>query len=242
MTMTEHTVDDRPKYERVTDELARRARELAAHTALPAERELMHELGVSRMTVRKAIERLVRRGLVYQVQGSGTFVADPEMVTKTLQLTSFTEDMMRRGLQASTSVLSTQVVAASVEVARRLDIDAGTEVFTLDRLRLADEQPMALESVHLAPLGVDWTDLDPAGSLYAQLETAGVSVARAAQTIDAVNLDREQAHALDQPIAAAAMRVTRVSYTATGRPTELAQTIYRGDRYSFDVVISRDAG
>ena len=66
-------------------------------------------------------------------------------------------------------------------------------------------------------------------------------VQRAAQTIEAVNLDREQAHALDQPVGAAALRVTRVSYTDPGVPVEFAQTIYRADRYGYDLVVSRDA-
>ena len=105
--------DDRPKYERVVDEIAERAQQLAPHDALPSERELMSELGVSRMTIRRAIQVLGRRGLIYQVQGSGTFVADPDVVTKTLRLTSFTEDMVQRGLTPSATVLRTDVVTRS---------------------------------------------------------------------------------------------------------------------------------
>jgi|APMI01.1.fsa_nt_gi GntR family transcriptional regulator len=232
---------ERPKYEQVADEIARRASGLDAHDALPSERELMAELGVSRMTVRTALEQLARRGLVYQVHGSGTFVADPEIVTKTLRLTSFTEDMELRGLTPSTRVLSLTVMPASADVARRLRVHPETEVLVLHRIRLADGSPMALEAVHLPPLGLSWSAVDPSSSLYAQMETVGVRVDRAAQTIEAVNLDREQAHALDQPIGAAALQVTRVSYTADGTPVELAQTIYRGDRYDYDLVISRDA-
>ncbi|MGW3495639.1 GntR family transcriptional regulator [Streptomyces sp. NPDC001020] len=234
-------MEERPKYERVADELARQARQLQPHDTLPSERDLMQQLGVSRITVRRAIELLGRRGLVYQVHGSGTFVADPDVVTKTLRLTSFTEDMEQRGLTPSTRVLSTQVAPADAEVARSLRIDPGVEVLVLERLRLADGQPMALESVHLPPLGIDWKIIDPTSSLYAQMESIGVSVERASQTIEAVNLHPEQAHALDQPVGAAALRVTRVSYTQPGLPVELAQTIYRGDRYDYDVVISRDA-
>ncbi|HET7476128.1 MAG TPA: GntR family transcriptional regulator [Dermatophilaceae bacterium] len=232
---------EQPKYEWVADELARRVAALQPHDTLPSERDLMQELGVSRMTVRRAIELLGRRGLVYQVHGSGTFVADPEVVTKTLRLTSFTEDMVARGLTPSTKIRSAQVAPAPDEVARRLRIAPQTQILTLERLRLADGQPMALEAVRLPPVGVDWSALDLTSSLYAQMESLGTTVQRAAQTIEAVNLDRDQAHALDQPVGAAALRVTRVSYTEAGRPVELAQTIYRGDRYDFDVVISRDA-
>lgn len=242
MTMVEDGAMTRPKYELVADELSRRAGDLAAHDALPSERDLMQQLGVSRMTVRRAIEQLVRRGLVYQVQGSGTFVADPAVVTKTLRLTSFTEDMEQRGLTPTTTVRSTGSTGASAEIARRLGIEPGEEVFVLERLRLADGTPMALERVHLPALGIDWASVDPGTSLYAQMAAEGWTVERAAQTIEAVNLDRETAHALDQAVGAAALRVTRVTYTEAGRPVEHAMTIYRGDRYGYDLVISRDAG
>lgn len=242
MTMSMDADTSRPKYELVADAIDRRAGELNPHDALPSERELMQQLSVSRMTVRRAIEQLVRRGLVYQVHGSGTFVADPAVVTKTLHLTSFTEDMVQRGLTPTTTVLSTGTTLATPEIARRLGIQPGEDVFRLERLRLADGKPMALECVHLPPLGIDFTTIDPATSLYAQMEAQGWTVERAAQTIEAVNLDHDQAHALDQAVGAAALRVTRVSYTDAGQPVEHAMTIYRGDRYGYDLVISRDAG
>lgn len=242
MTMSMEADTSRPKYELVADAIDRRAGELNPHDALPSERELMQQLNVSRMTVRRAIEQLVRRGLVYQVHGSGTFVADPSVVTKTLHLTSFTEDMVQRGLTPTTRVLNVGTAPATPEVARRLGIQPEEEVFLLERLRLADGTPMALERVHLPPLGMDWSTIDPATSLYAQMEAGGWTVERAAQTIEAVNLERTQAHALDQAVGAAALRVTRVSYTDAGQPVEHAMTIYRGDRYGYDLVISRDAG
>ena len=234
--------EQRPKYEQVADELASRAQALKAHDVLPSERELTQELGVSRMTVRRAIELLGRRGIVYQVHGSGTFVADPEVVTKTLRLTSFTQDMVQRGMAPSTQVISSGPTTAGEEVARRLRIERGVEVLAIVRLRLADGQPMALETVHLPPVpDMDWSRIDLTGSLYAQMASHGVLVDRAAQTIEAVNLDREQAKALDQAVGAAALSVTRTSYVEAGLPVELAQTIYRGDRYDFDVVVSREA-
>ncbi|MEP7331863.1 MAG: GntR family transcriptional regulator [Terracoccus sp.] len=239
--MSSQGTDHRPKYERVVDEIARRAKQLAAHDALPSERELMTELGVSRMTVRRAIQVLGSRGLVYQVQGSGTFVADPDVVTKTLRLTSFTEDMVQRGLTPSATVLRTDVIPAPADIAQGLRVEPGTEVFVLERLRSADGISMALECVYLPPCGLDWSDIDPSTSLYEQMAAGGLVVQRAAQTIEAVNLDRDQAHTLDQPVGAAALRVTRVSYTDPGVPVELAQTIYRGDRYGYDLVVSRDA-
>lgn len=239
--MPSSSTDGRSKYLRVADELIESIKTLDPHDSLPSERDLMQTFGVSRMTIRRAIEQLGRQGIVYQVQGSGTFVTDPEVVTKTLRLTSFTEDMERRGLTPSSSTLSSSVEPASGEVARRLHLEPGTEVLRLERLRLADGEPMALETCYVPPIGIGWTEFEPAGSLYAQMKAHGINVDRAAQTIEAVNLDRDQAHRLDQPVGAAAFRVTRVSYRETGVPVELAATLYRGDRYDFDLVISREA-
>lgn len=238
--MSNNVVPEQPKYEWVAEEIAQRASALEPHDNLPSERDLMQQLGVSRMTVRRAIEQLVRRGLVYQVHGSGTFVADPEVVTKTLRLTSFTEDMVQRGLTPSARVLQTARVTAGADVATQLRIAPGTEVLMLSRLRSADGKPMAIEYVHLPALDLEWSEIDPTSSLYDQMQSAGYRVERAAQTIEAVNLDPSQALALEQAVGAAALRVTRVSYTDSGQPVELAQTIYRGDRYHFDVVVSRD--
>jgi GntR family transcriptional regulator len=213
---------------------------MGPHDALPTERELMRQFSVSRMTVRNALARLVARGIVYNVQGSGTYVADPEVVTKTIRLTSFTEDMQQRGLAPESRVLATSRVDAPSELARRLHVETGAGLVFVRRLRLANGTPMALEVVHLVEAGVDWPSVDLEGSLYEQLAHQGVRVVRAAQTIGALNLDAEQARHLDQAVGAAALRVQRVGLTDRGQPFEHAETLYRADRYTFDVVVARE--
>jgi GntR family transcriptional regulator len=227
-----------PKYEQVAASLTRRIAAMHPHEPIPTERELMRQFGVSRMTVRNALAKLVSRGLIYNVQGSGTYVAPPEVVTKTLRLTSFSEDMAQRGHVPASRVIDRREDSADAATAAALGLAVGAPVLVVERLRLADGVPMALERVTLAPLPEGF-GLDANGSLYAQLKGAGILVSRATQTIEAVNLGREEARFLDQAVGAAALRVRRTTYTDRGQAIELAETIYRADRYSFDVVVER---
>jgi GntR family transcriptional regulator len=242
MAASAQPVGDRrpPKYEILAAALEERVRAMNAHDALPTERQLLEEFQVSRTTVRQAIQLLIRKGLVYNVQGSGTYVANPAVVSKSLRLTGFSEDMRQRGLEPASEVLAQGAVAASAELAAKLHVTPGAPLLAMRRLRSADRVPMALEYVYLVAAMVDLERINPEQSLYEQLSDEGVHVSRAAQTIEAVNLDAEQARYLDQAVGAAALRVQRVSFTDRGTAFEHAETIYRGDRYSFDIVVGRD--
>ena len=228
------------KYQAVAAILEDEVSGMRPHDVLPTERELMRRFSVSRMTVRNALARLVAKGVVYNVQGSGTYVADPEVVTKTIRLTSFTEDMLQRGLAPESRVLATSRVSASPELARRLQVEPGADLVLVRRLRLANKIPMALEVAHLVATGLDWDAVDLEGSLYEQLGHQGVRIVRAAQTIGAVNLDAEQARHLEQAVGASALRVQRTGVTERGQALEHAETLYRADRYTFDVVVARE--
>ena len=239
--MSVHAVTGRgprtPKYEVVANRLKHKVSALEPHGMLPTERDLMEEYGVSRSTIRQAIAVLMRDGFVYNIQGSGTYVGDPAVVAKTLRLTGFSQDMRQRGLKPSSVILHSGTVSASVQLAALLGVPSGTTLVVIDRLRLADDQPMALEHVCLVQALTTDVRLDPTQSLYRQLETAGITVERANQNIDAVNLDPTQAKLLDQAVGAAALRARRVTYTDRGQALEHAETIYRADRYSFEFVI-----
>jgi len=229
------------KYEQLAATLEKRIPTMAPHAALPTERELLEEFSMSRGTVRQAIRVLQSRGLVYNVQGSGTYVSDPAVVSKTLRLTGFTEDMRQRGLQPSSRVLANQTVVAPPGLAATLQVAPGSSLRMLHRLRLADGVPMALETIYLVNDMIAATDVDFDRSIYEQLSEAGIVIDRAAQTIRAVNLDVEQARLLDQAVAAAAIQVSRVTYTDRGQPFEQAVTTYRGDRYSFQIGVGRSS-
>jgi GntR family transcriptional regulator len=230
------------KYERVAQAIRRSILgSLSPHDALPSERELTAAHGVSRMTVRHAIASLVEEGLLYNVHGSGTYVGSPGLLTRAPKLTSFSEDMARRGYEVSSRVLEFGTVSASEEVAVALRVVPGSPCTHLRRLRLADEHPMALEDVYLPQAILADDQFDRSGSLYERLRELGHEVFRAEEEIQGINLDAASARLLDVTRGAAALRVTRVSSSRRGQVIEFARTIYRADRYSFQVVVTRDA-
>ena len=136
----------RPKHAQLRDVLAELATtELAPDAAIPSERELMTTYDVSRATVRKAIDGLVADGLLHRIHGRGTFVARPRLESR-LHLASFSQDMRRRGLTPSTRLLDVELDRPPAEVAAALGLDDDALAWRLDRVRLADGQPIALEN------------------------------------------------------------------------------------------------
>ena len=161
------TEGPRPKHAQLSDVLADLAvHELGPDVAIPSERELMTTYDVSRATVRKAIDSLVADGLLHRIHGKGTFVARPRLESR-LHLASFSQDMRRRGLTPSTRLLDVELDEPPADVAKALDLSADGSAWRLDRVRLADGQPIALENGWypraLLP-GLDRHDLG--GSLY----------------------------------------------------------------------------
>ncbi|MGP7959249.1 GntR family transcriptional regulator [Sanguibacter sp. A247] len=213
--------------------------EAEPHTRLPTERDLAAELDVSRPTVRQALAHLEVDGLVYRVQGAGTFVADPR-ITKSIELTSFSEDMRSRGLVPGSRMIVGQTLDAGPRVGPALGISPASDVIHLERVRTADGSPVCHEDVWLPGwLGAELVEEVMGASLYEALLRRGVSVVRAEQTIAATVLDPRTAELLDAPPHSAALHVTRTSYDVRGRAVEHAVTTYRGDRYDYSLTIHR---
>lgn len=229
------------KYERLRASIAEDiAAGLAPHDSLPSERTLMTTYGVSRMTVRRALALLVEEGLVYRRRGSGTYVADPAMISKTLSLTSFSEDVRERGMTPGALTQQVSWLPATPEVAADLGLSPGEEVVHLERVRTADGIPLCIEEVWLA------ADLVPADfatgavtSLYETLSDLGLEPQVASQTIRATLVDVEQAALLDVAPHSAAFSVSRVTYSGDARPLERAHSLYRADRYDFTFAVHR---
>jgi GntR family transcriptional regulator len=208
---------------------------LTPEAPLPPEREIAALTGLSRVTVRKAIQALVARGAVVQRQGSGSFVtgAKPARVELPLsRLTSFTEDMARRGHASDSRWLERGLVLPSPEESVALALGADDLVARIARLRLADGRPMALERAALPP------DILPdpmrvTRSLYAVLEQDGVRPVRALQKISAVAIAAPDAALLGVAPGDAGLRIERVSYLPGGRVVEFTRSLYRGDAYDF---------
>jgi len=202
--------------------------------ALPSERDLAHKVDVSRVTVRKAVQQLVRDGLLVQRHGSGTFVAPhTHRVEQSLsQLTSFAEDMARRGMAVTSLWLDRGIFDPSPEETVALGLSPGERVSRVARLRLSDAMPLAIERAALSAQVLP----DPhrvGTSLYAHLDKTGHRPVRAIQRIRAASLGADDARLLELPAGAAALHIERISYLASGRVIEFTRSIYRGDTYDF---------
>ncbi|WP_417691303.1 GntR family transcriptional regulator [Roseibium sp.] len=215
--------------------------QLAQGDALPAERDISEICGVSRVTVRKAIDTLVEDGVLVRRHGSGTFVAAPvqRMDQPLSRATTFTEDMARRGLVASSQWLLRGVFMPNSDEMMALGISGNNRVARLHRVRLADSIPMALEYASL-PETILPDPESVSNSLYAHLEVRGARPVRAIHRISAQLLTDEETQLLCVPTGAAALLVQRVAYLASGRVAEVTKTLYRSDLY--DLVAEQAIG
>ncbi len=202
--------------------------------ALPSERDLAIKVDVSRVTVRKAVEHLVETGVLIRRHGSGTFVAPQTgRVEQSLsQLTSFAEDMARRGKDVHSEWLDRGIYPPSPEEMVTLGLSATDNVTRVARLRLSKSVPLAVERAAL-PSTVLPDPQNIGTSLYAHLEKNGNRPVRAIQRIRAANLGEEDATLLDVPTGAASLNIERISYLPSGRVVEFTRSIYRGDTYDF---------
>ncbi|WP_170369448.1 GntR family transcriptional regulator [Ruegeria arenilitoris] len=207
---------------------------LAESAPLPAEREIANLTGLSRVTVRRAMQDLVDRGIVIQRQGSGSFVADgtPRVEQSLSRLTSFTEDMNRRGLESSSEWLERGIHTPSPEEVMALALSSGEAVARISRLRMANDRPMAIERASL-PIDILPRPQEVEASLYEVLERDGNRPVRALQRISAINLDSADAGLLGVEPGAAGLRIVRTSYLSNRRVVEFTRSIYRGDAYDF---------
>lgn len=207
---------------------------LAPEMPLPPEREIASLTGLSRVTVRKAIADLVERHLVVQRQGSGSFVAQPQprMAQSLSRLTSYTEDMTRRGFRPDVRWLERGLFVPSPDEVLTLGLGMGEQVARLSRLRLADDRPMAIERASL-PADVLPDPLAVTTSLYECLAGRGLRPVRAVQRISAINLSPKEAELLGVQSGEAGLKVERIGLLREGRAIELTRTIYRGDTYDF---------
>jgi GntR family transcriptional regulator len=207
--------------------------QLQVGNAIPSERQLSVDLGVSRLTLRAALDELVREGYLVRRRGAGTFVSEPK-VAQELTMTSFTDDIRRRGMSPGSKTLDLNVVPAGARLGRILHVSPAEPVVVAKRLRLADRDAMAIEELHvresLVP-GLSARDLEE-GSFYELLrERYGIVIVDGLQTIEATVTGGDESIALGVPLHSPAFLFERVTRAESGEVVEYVRSIYRGDRY-----------
>lgn len=204
--------------------------------SLPPERDLAQMTGLSRVTVRKAMQSLVASGQLVQRRGSGTVVAQRlERLEQALSLlTSFTEDMERRGKQVDSVWISRGLFSPAPEEVMALGLGSDDRVARLERVRRSDALPLAIERAALSSAILPDPDAVET-SLYAHLQKRGLRPVRAVQRISAANLGQQDADLLGVSPGAAGLKIERISYLPSGRVVEFTRSIYRGDAYDFAV-------
>lgn len=203
---------------------------------IPSERELCETYGISRMTARQAITDLVNEGVCYREQGRGTFVSPRKIQQQLQHLSGFTEDIRARGQLPGTKVLVAEMRPANETTADRLHVPVGTSIFCLERLRLADDQPLAIERTHISFKGCELLiDEDfEHNSLYRTLTTKyGVPLVEADQELEAGLASAEDAQLLQIAIGSAVLYTRRTTYTERNQPIEYARSVYCGNKYIF---------
>jgi len=202
---------------------------------IPPESELIAAYGVSRITVRKVLDMLVKEGHIRRERGRGTFVAQPRLEHGMTRIVSFTDDMRQRGFTPSTRIIFSGLVPAPANIAEALNVAIGEEVARIDRLRLADEEPMCVEEsflVHRFMPGILEHDFSRMSLREVKQAEYGIRWSRATQTIQAIAAPPETARLLSIKAGAPLLFFERVSRQQDDVPVEFLRVYYRADRYA----------
>lgn len=209
---------------------------------LPTERELGRHFQVSRITVRRAIDELAREGYLDSQQGRGTLVAQAKIRRPITQLESFSAATISQGYQPGSQLLSLRHERADEELTELLNLNPGDWVWVVERLRLADDEPIGISQIylHLPPtISLTPLELNQETSLWALLEQKGIVLATADETIQAVPAAAEQAQLLKIEPGFSLLLVEGVVYAENKTPIEYHRIFNRGDRYKYSVTAVR---
>lgn len=242
-----HVIDKNspiPYYQQLADLLRREIGEQEAGNEvyqLASENELAEHHGITRATVRHALDVLERDGWIYREKGVGSFAAIRRVEHELTQLVSTTEDMCRRGWSLTTQLVSLEQIPSASYVARAVEVPDGTRVYKLCRLRLVDDEPLSLQTAYLPfEMCPNLEENDLTSSLYGLLETRyGMRLWTGKETLRARCATPYEADLLRIKEDAPVMYMERTTYAANGVAVEYLEAVWRGDRYDFKVTLSR---
>lgn len=230
-----------PIYYQLEVEIKELIKELNPGDPIHSEREFSEKYGISRMTVRQAINNLVAEGVLVRKRGKGTFVAAPKVEQELSGMTSFSEDMKKRGLTPQTKILDFKKIASTMNIASNLNIQEGDMVYEVTRLRIADDIPMALETSYIpVQLIIGLQEEILHASFYEYVEkTLNLKISHASQTLQSTLSKLEESVSLGIEEGAPVLLMERFGYLENGIPFEYVKSIYRGDRYKFVIDMKR---
>ncbi len=209
------------------------------HQRLPSERDLEKKYDISRMTARRALTELESEGYAYREQGKGSFVAEPKLRQALLELTGFTEDMKKRRMTPGAQVIEQKIIEGNEELAAKLEVDNEAKIFLLQRIRLANGEPLAIETSHLRYEMCDGIEEYDFGdrSLYDTLrKDFDIRLSRAKQSVEATLADEFEAEKLEVEEGTPMLMTERTTYLGDEETSiEYARSVYRGDRYKLFV-------
>ena len=229
-----------PRYREIERALRERIAGMRPGDRLPSDSDLCVEFGVSRMTARNAMARLAEEGLVIRDPGRGSFVAEPPSHRRADSLMSFSREMRRQGRVPSSRLVSCTVRDVTTREAIELRLATGDPVVALKRIRLADDQPIAIEHavLHGRTAGAILSADLSRGSLHETLMDAGFIPTKGQATIWAEAASDEDAALLDVRPGSPLLVERRVILDQRGRPLERTESRYAADRYALDVGFS----
>lgn len=215
--------------------------EYAVNQRLPSESNMMKTFGVSRITVRQALRDLHSEGLVFSVQGKGTFVSRPKAIQDIQNLQGFSEAMNPQGYETSTRVISAKDVRAPGDVADALNISRDTNVLKLTRIRYLNREPVSLDISYFPwDIANKLLERDLAQDIYPMLENElGIALGHAELKIEAVAAKPATARYIDIKVGSPILLIQRLTFSKDAIPVGFEHLFYKGEAFKYQVRITR---
>ena len=224
---------------RAKDQLSSLLSQLHQGARLPGERTLSEEFGVCRVTLRRAIEDFISDGRLERRARSGTYIKRP-MISSEMRLKSFTEEIRARGQEPSSSLISFKKTNANISVSKLLGINRGDDIFQVTRLRLADQMPVALETLRIACSSIpNLTHEDLKGSIYdVFFNKFGIRIMSAKAGITAHNPSEKDRNLLQTSSKTPCLLIKMLDLDQFGKPVMTAECLYRSDLFELQIEVS----